>query len=279
MNGYQWLASYPKSGNTWLRLALDSLLHDGAPPDFSRGIAFAPLAAARAPFDHLLDVDSSDLTADEIGALRPRFHDIEIRDATAPLPRKVHDAWTLTADGEPLFSPAVTLATICVVRDPRDIAPSLAAHLGIPIDAAIAFMARPAATLASGRRRDTSQLPQRLLTWSAHVESWLDAPGMPPPLLLRYEDMSDDAAAALLRAARHLGCPTDDRAAGRAVAATRFDALRTAEERHGFGERSGKAERFFRRGVAGGWRDTLSPAQAARIEDDHAGVMARLGYR
>lgn len=278
MSGHHWLASYPKSGNTWLRLALGSLANGGAPPDFTAEGRFAPLAADRAALDHLLDVESSDLTPDEVAALRPRLHEAAARTATAPLLRKVHDAWTLTPDGRPLFPPSATLATVYMVRDPRDVAVSLADHMGTDLERTIAFMANPDATLAPAGRRGQAQLPQRLLTWSAHVESWLDAPGMPAPLLLRYEDLAADAAAALLRVARHLGCPATAETAGLAAEVTRFKALRAAEEEHGFRERSPKAGRFFRRGVAGGWRDSLAPAQAARIEGNHAAVMARLGY-
>lgn len=278
MNGFYWLASYPKSGNTWVRLALDSLARNGAPPDFAVHTRFIPIAANRPVLDDLLDVESSDLTATEAEALRPRLYEAEAQAATAPLLRKVHDAWNLTAAGEPLFPPAVTLGTVCIVRDPRDVAVSLADHLGKTPDEAIALMADPEATLARHGRRGKTQLPQRLLTWSAHVESWLDAPGMPPPLVLRYEDMVADPAGSLLRVARHLDWTTTPEESERAAAATRFDALRAAEERHGFRERSLKAARFFRRGVAGGWRDTLAPAQAARIERAHAAVMARLGY-
>ena len=277
MSGYHWLASYPKSGNTWLRLALSSLARGGAPPDFAAEDRFAPIASDRTAFDLLLDVDSADLTDDEAEALRPRFHEIDAGRYAEPQLRKVHDAWTRTPAGEPLFPPALTLGAVYLVRDPRDVAVSLAHHLGIDLDRTIAFMGRADAALAMGGRGGVPQLRQRLLTWSAHVRSWLDAPA--PPLLLRYEDMLADPAATLARAARHLGRAAAPEAVARAAAATRFEALRAAEARHGFAERPKTAGRFFRRGIAGGWRDTLTPAQAARIEADHGGVMADLGYR
>lgn len=276
MNGYHWLASYPKSGNTWLRLALGSLARGGQAPDFAVADRFGPVASDRAAFDLLLDVDSADLTADEAESLRPRLYEFEAGWRAEPQLLKVHDAWTLTPAGEPLFPPAQTLGVVYIVRDPRDVAVSLAHHLDADIDQTIAFMGRADAALAAGGRSGPTQLRQRLLTWSGHVHSWL---GTPNPLLLRYEDMLTDPAAALERAARHLGWETPPDAVAKAVAATRFEALRKAEERNGFLERSGPEVRFFRRGVAGGWRDTLSAAQAARIEADHGEVMQELGYR
>lgn len=277
MSGLCLLASYPKSGNTWLRLALSSLSRGGAPPDFAKADNASFIASGRGLFDLRLDVESSDLTEDEVTALRPRFYEEAARRATEPMLCKVHDAWTRTPAGEPLFPPAVTVASVCIVRDPRDVAVSLAHHMDTGIDDAIAFLGDPDAAISAKPTGCTPQLRQTLLTWSGHVRSWLGAD--PRPLLVRYEDMIADPAAALERVARHFGRDAAPEAVAKATAATRFDALRAAEERVGFLEKPWRAERFFRRGVAGGWRDTLTPAQAARIEDEHGGMMAELGYR
>lgn len=275
MSGYHWLASYPKSGNTWLRLALASLHRGGAPPDFAADDDFAGIASDRGSFDALLDVDSADLTPDEIEGLRPRFYELEAARSPAPQLRKVHDAWTRTASGEPLFPPALTAAAIYVVRDPRDVAVSLAEHLGRDLDRTIATMAR-ATVLGADGRRGGPQLGQRLLSWGGHVRSWREAPVR--TLLLRYEDMLADPAAALAAAAGHLGREAPPEAVARAVAATRFEALRAAEARHGFREKARAGQVFFRRGTAGGWRRALTPAQAAAVEAAHGPVMAELGY-
>lgn len=273
MTGFFWLASYPKSGNTWLRLALQSLINGGKAVDFRSQESFAGTAASRADLEDVLDAPADEMTDDEAEALRPRLHEAQARAATAPLFRKVHDACMMTATGEPLFSPALTLKTVYIVRDPRDVAVSLAHHTGRDVDQAITFMADPTATFgATGKR----QLRQIVSTWSFHVESWLrDGPEL---LLLRYEHMLAAPEDALGRVALHLGLDTSPADIGRAVEATRFDRLRAAEDRDGFRESPAPGVRFFRRGIAGGWRDSLTPAQVARIVADHGPVMARLGY-
>ena len=54
---------------------------------------------------------------------------------------KAHDAYTLTPKGEPLLAGARGAdGAIVIVRDPRDVAPSLANHNRSSIDDAIAFM-------------------------------------------------------------------------------------------------------------------------------------------
>ena len=273
MTGFVWLASYPKSGNTWLRLALQSLLHGGQEIDFRARPVFAPIAASRSDLETVLDAPAGELTDDEAEVLRPRLYEAQKQAAAAPLYRKVHDACRWTAAGEPLFAPAVTRQTVYIVRDPRDVAVSLAHHTGRSIDQAITLMADPQATFGLADRR---QLRQVLTGWSGHVDSWLGHG--PALLLLQYEEMLADPVAALGRVAHHLGLEVSGGDLARAAEATRFERLQAAEDRDGFRESPAAGRRFFRQGIAGGWRAALTPAQAQRIVADHGAVMDRLGY-
>lgn len=277
MSGFFWLASYPKSGNTWLRLALPAL-RLGRTIDFSVRSDFAPIAASRIAFDRVLEIESSDLTADEIAILRPRCYEALARLAAEPLFRKVHDAWSLTPAGEPLFPASVTLGTIYVVRDPRDVAISFAHHVGQGIDRVIARMNDARTNLVSQETQLSEQLPQFLGDWSDHVAGWRAAPGARPTLLIRYEDMKVDPGRQLRRIADYVDWPVTDEAVHHAVEATSFETLRATEETFGFRERPGAAKRFFREGRAGGWREVLSAAQAGALEAAHGAMMRELGY-
>ena len=61
-----WLASYPKSGNTWLRAVYTALLN-GSEPDIN-SLDAGDLGASRAVFDAALGLRSADLTPDEVDA-------------------------------------------------------------------------------------------------------------------------------------------------------------------------------------------------------------------
>jgi len=50
-SGIIWLASYPKSGNTWLRIFLTNLRCDGEEPVNINELDGGPIASARALFD------------------------------------------------------------------------------------------------------------------------------------------------------------------------------------------------------------------------------------
>lgn len=277
MHGFYWLASYPKSGNTWLRLALASVARDGAPVDLSAEEPAFPPVSSRRLFDHVLEIDSSNLTPVECERLRPRVFELLARDANAPMIRKVHDSWHDTADGEPLFPPDVTLGVLYLVRDPRDVAVSFAAYMSISIDEAISRMQNPAHTLTPNIGQLHAHMPQRLGRWSDHVQSWVDNRAQRTSLI-RYEDLLTDPTRVIADAARFLGWSPSARAIERAVAATRFDVLQRQEALGGFPERTPTARRFFRRGTAGEWRQVLNAEQILRIECTHGDVMRRLGY-
>jgi aryl sulfotransferase len=286
-----WLASYPKSGNTWLRMLIANLAaKDDQPVQINDMAAVSSIASAREPFDRLLLIDSGLLTHDEADCLRPRVYE-ELangggdneRDPRQAPPAvryvKVHDAYTLTPMGEPLLAGARGAdGAVVLVRDPRGVAPSLANHLGTDIDGAIAFMRDSNAGFSATTNRQQAQFRQKLPGWSGHVASWLDQTDIPVHLV-RYEDLRIDTAAVLRRALQFAGQAATDDEISRAVRFADFARLRQQEQEQGFGEAPPRlGAPFFRRGEAGAWRDELTPDQAARIVAAHGAVMRRLGY-
>jgi Sulfotransferase domain len=287
-----WLASYPKSGNTWFRMLVANLsAKDGKPVDINDLPERGGIASARGPFDHLTLIDSGLLTHDEIDRLRPRVYEELARGAEdeeydappdAPPVRfvKAHDAYTLTAKGEPLLAGAHGAdGAIVVVRDPRDVAPSLANHNRSSIDEAIAFMNNRQAAFCAKPERLHNQLRQQLPGWSGHVASWLEQSDIPVHLI-RYEDMQADTAGVLREALRFAQRPATEAEIARAVEYANFAELRRQESERGFREapRPHRGGQFFRRGEAGAWREELTAEQIARIEAEHAPMMRRLGY-
>lgn len=277
MNGLLWLASYPRSGNTWMRLFLANA-EAGAPrPTDINAIPGPGIAGDRSLLDYLLGAETSDLTDDELERFRPAAYRVFAANAAKTIWMKIHDAYTLTSAGEPLVPADASCGVIYLVREPRDVAVSFAHHAGVKIDAVIERMADPSAALSGDARRLREQVSQRLLTWSGHVRSWVDQDAI-PKLVLRYEDMVADPLTAFGAAARFAGLSDDPDGVARAVSHCSFGELSRQESERGFKERLRIATRFFRSGRAGAWRETLTTAQAARIVADHGGVMERFGY-
>ena len=271
-----WLASYPKSGNTWMRVLLAHYRGDGTEELDLTTPESAGISSHRPHFDELLGIPSSDLTDDEVEVLRPDVFRALAAEADDAVLVKVHDAHQPTPAGPPLIPPEVTRAAVYLVRDPRDVAVSAAFHSGHhDLDRSIRRLGNPEHQLAGGARR---QLRQRLGTWSSHVRGWTGS-GL-PLTVVRYEDLVADTAGQLERVVTAIGWRAADHDAclARAVERSSFARLRAAEDEHGFRERHRRQQRFFRSGTVGDWRNHLSDAQAARVVADHGAVMAELGY-
>lgn len=287
-----WLASYPKSGNTWFRMMVANLsAKDGKPIDINHPPGLVAAASARGPFDYRSLIDSSLLTHDEIDCLRPRVYEELARDGDddeydepedGPPVRfvLVHDAYALTPKGEPMLAGRRGAdGAILIVRDPRDVAPSLANYKRTSIDTAIALMNNEQLDEQFNPNSLQPLFRQRPRDWSGHARSWLEQADI-PVCLVRYEDMKADTIGVFRHALDFAGRPASDDDIRRAVAFADFTELRRQEQKKGFGglplpHLGGK---FFRRGEAGGWRDELSAEQVARIEAAHAPMMLRLGY-
>jgi len=272
MAGIVWLASYPKSGNTWARAFLQSYL-DPAGPVAINDLAIGN-AAQHALFDQFGALEVSDLTDDEVERLRPSLYRTMASGAGEPLFLKVHDAFGTTADGVPVFPPDATRAAIYIVRHPCDVAVSLAHHVGGSMSEAVAMLCREASVL----RERTGQCRQRLRSWSGHVTSWTDE----SPLAVhavRYEDLLASPRREFSSMLSAAGLAIDQGQLVRAIEHSSFERLQAQERATGFTERSPKATApFFRSGRSGGWRDYLTPDHVRRVVDAHGHVMQRFGY-
>lgn len=276
MTGLSLLCSYPKSGNTWLRAVLGAVIAGESHIQLQQGLPFKILPL-RHHFDDLMGIDSSELTIAEIDAVRAAYCRAVASAHDLPRIWKVHDCFYPPSGTEPQFPADALAAVIYIVRDPRDIAVSFAHHMNKSIDESIAVMADKNRRITLTRFMLDAQLPQYLSSWSRHVESWLDAPGINLHLM-RYEDMIGNPEQSFSAAIRFLGIEYPSSGLQRALTACRFETLCAREEQEGFCERPRVMEKFFRRGIAGGWRDSLISEQIKRIEADHGSMMCRLGY-
>lgn len=274
--GIYWLASYPKSGNTWFRSFLYNLQVNGDAPADINDIETGNIASGRAWLDEVLGFDTAELSADEIERLRPTVYDWA-RHSDEVGYHKIHDAYTFTTDGQPLVSHTGTLGALYIIRNPLDVASSAAHHWNVSLDDAIERMGNADMKLAASRKGLNSQVRQRLLSWSQHVLSWVDAPGLSCHVM-RYEDMQERPQEAFTAAVRFLKLPDEAARIDKAIQFSRFEVLAQQEAEKGFKERPAHAARFFRQGKSGSWREKLTPSQVDRIVTAHSEVMQRFGY-
>jgi aryl sulfotransferase len=277
VKGIVWIASYPKSGNTWFRIFLSNLLRDGSEPADINALERTPIASSRGLFDDLAGIGAADLLPEEIEKLRPMVYRLAAEEAREQLFMKIHDARTLTADGLPLISEKGVFGAVYIIRNPLDVAVSYAHHNRTDIDTAIARMADETNTLSLSRKKLSDQLPQKVLSWSSHVKSWVDGSDL-NVCPIRYEDMTSRPFETFGRAARFCNLPDDPERIKKAIRFSSFETLKGQENHTRFVETPSSVPCFFRKGKSGSWRESLSQKQVRRIVDDHGETMQRFGY-
>jgi hypothetical protein len=271
--GIVWLASYPKSGNTWTRIFLANYLFDRKTPmpinqvhrlGMGDSIEKAYRIVAGPGFD-VADYRQS-------LALRGKVLDRIVNNDADVNFVKTHNH-RARAFGVELIPPHLTRSAVYVLRNPLDMVLSYARQYGQTPEFAAAAIGRSDNSTAGAN----GTVAQFLGSWSGHVQSWARCRSF-PVLVLRYEDMHADPQAAFTRVLKHIGVPADPQRVARAVQFSSFGELRKQEDAAGFIERSPNSERFFHSGRTGQWRAELAPEAADRICRDHGKVMREYGY-
>ncbi len=272
-----WLASYPKSGNTWVRIFIHNLIRElRGQSESTQDINALHEMGGREPlspwFSRRLGKPAREATRQEIAKARFEVQADMLRQLTGPLCVKTHNA-VAHVEGYPTVNFDVSLAAVYIVRNPLDVAVSYAAFTGLPVDAVIANMAEPAAMTT----QDNRQVYEFLGSWSFHAASWMSIPNR-PILLLRYEDMLAAPERSFARLAAFLRLNASAEQLKRAIEKSSFAESARQEEEHGFIERPRTAPRFFRAGKAGQWREALTQSQISAVIGAHAPMMMRFGY-
>jgi hypothetical protein len=267
-----WLASYPKSGNTWFRSFLSSLLHEKVVDinDIDEGKIFS----RRNIFQNTLDIDSTLLAANEVKTLQPAVFSYLNEKSTDKMYFKIHDAFVTNGNNIPIVPEKSTHCALLFVRNPLDVAVSFTNHNASKIDKTIDNMANSRFIIGS---ETGMQFQQLLHSWSEHYESWSTKPNFPVHVL-RYEDMLSDTFNVFKNVLQKIGLAYSDEAIHKAIDATSFDNLRKQEDENGFAEKNPDSPKFFNNGKSGTWQGILTDDQVNKIISDHGEVMKQLGY-
>lgn len=298
--GLYWLASYPKSGNTWTRSFIKAMhnyqslknknkliaqktdseeelqLTDDGLIDIN-SLGTGAIASGRGWVEQILGFDTADLNQDETDALRAEAYRWYAKQMNTLAYHKIHDAYTYLPDGTPLIPPKATLGALCIIRNPLDVAISFANHSSCSIDKSIQMMAQINHAFCPGNFNLPNQLRQWLLTWSDHVTTWTEADKL-NKLVVRYEDMKQNQLNTFTKIAKFLQLPSDKKTVELILNQIRIERFQAQEAKDGFPEKGAKVKSFFRKGIVGDWQATLTKKQVNTIINDHHAVMQKFGY-
>jgi len=265
-----WLASYPRSGNTWVRV----LLH---------GYYFGPPA----------DTADVALTVPDIHAPQHTRGERAREGGPAVQMFKTHLVWSERHPGA-----ARTNKVVYLVRHPADVLLSC-----LNFHRVMGTQAGPQGGGASSAKIDEAAYVRTFLrlggdqawlgnnygTIEENVASWLDrCPA--PTLVVRYEDLRGDTPAGLRRLLEFLEEPVDGARIERAVRGASFDNMRALEIREKRGRKDkhpffGGSDATLRKGVyfmakgrVGERLDRIEKGFDARLRERFAPVLERFGY-
>ena len=273
MGAIIWLASYPKSGNTWLRAFLHNLLRNPEEGYDINRLSDFTVGESDLNWYRLQDSrPQEEWTIEDVARMRPAVHRAMTRAHPDTVFVKTHCA-VMEDHGVPTVTFEATAGAIYVLRNPLDVAISYSHHLSQSLDTIIDYMAKPRARTP----QTDDHVHEQLGSWSEHVESWTGRPSSGLHLV-RYEDMLTKPNATFAGITRFLGLKPPRERLERAIRRCSFRVLQEQERRTGFKERSPSAKAFFREGKAGQWRRILTPEQIDRVIAAHRPQMERFGY-
>lgn len=272
-----WLASYPKSGNTWCRIFLSGLLNKAEDPIDINHIELGNIFSSRSIIEFHTGYDISELSADECDELRtPAFEKLS-ENTEGDLFVKTHDAYLPLQNGNEMFPVNSTKAAIYFVRNPFDLSLSFANHLTKSIEHTVSKMCDETFVLAASVKKYNNQVRQKLLSWSGHVNSWT-SPKPFPVLVVRYEDMLADPYKEFARILAFLEVEYSQDNFRKAVANSNFETLKKIEQEKGFKEKPSKCESFFNVGKKGYYKDKLKESEVTKLIQAHSEVLLKFGY-
>jgi hypothetical protein len=260
-----WLASYPKSGNTWVRAFLEyyqtgqiDINHMDVVMGDERIYYFQAVSVQ--PY-HTFDLYQWALVRP--AALNMYLH---LHPKHERIILKTHNAHA-TVGEVPLFPPLISGPSVYLVRDPVNVIPSFARHAGQTADEMLMMMCDSRHAFVSDPSKGT--LIGLLSSWGNHVSAWSQAPDT---IVVRYEDLLENPEYWFAQILKQFGYEINKTRLLDAIDAVSLDKLREQEEAIGFSE-AGKNDIFF-----GGTRDRLTPAQVAKVVENFEPVMREHGY-
>tara|TARA_B100000963_G_scaffold314494_1_gene293065 strand:+ start:1010 stop:1840 length:831 start_codon:yes stop_codon:yes gene_type:complete len=272
-----WLASYPKSGNTWIRMFLKSYFMKPEEKFSLTNSINDNFRIQSFPNEGLLNRLEIKKKFQEIVKNWEGMQDfINLNGKTNFI--KTHNAMC-TVGSYKFTSRKNTKGAIYIVRDPRDVLVSYAHHLGVDYVQSFNHLssAYTCEYPSSGNERYKISL---MGTWAEHYKSWKNYNSC-KVLIIKYEDMILNEIETFKNIINYLdkidGIKYDEEKFNKALNQTKFEELQKLEEKEGFVEK-GKGDRFFRKGKIGSWKDGVPESIIGKVEKIFSKEMKELGY-
>ena len=275
-----WLASYPKSGNTWIRMFLRSYflssdqkfsLNEKGNLNFEVSNFPTPELLKNAKIDHLdfKNIAKNWITLQDIINLNGKLNFL-----------KTHNG-NYNLGNYPFTNSDNTIGGIYIVRDPRDVVLSYANHIGVNNEESTSILTGVEAFEEEYFDESAKVKYRKTLmgSWSMNYLSWKRYKGRKIHLM-KYENLVENPKKNFFKMLEYINSIVqiniDQDKITKAVEQTAFNNLQNLEEKEGFTEAG--MGKFFRKGKVGEWKEKLDLKLVEKIENNFRKEMKELNY-
>jgi hypothetical protein len=254
-----WLASYPKSGNTWVRSLLSAYYYSKN-GDFSfellKNIGLYP------------QKKYFDIKINKPGEINSYWSisQKKIINKKKTIFLKTHNS-LLVLNGKNFTKPEYTLGIIYVVRDPRNVITSLKNHYDLDYEQSLDFMLNEKKYIYDIREKNDYSDFHFLSSWSNHYKSWINN-NLFKRMVIKYEDLEKDTYKTLKNLITYINGlyqvneKIDEIKINNCIKTTSFEILKHKEKKEGFSEnvyseKTKKKIDFFHLGSKNKWREVV----------------------
>ncbi len=274
-----WIASYPKSGNTYLRSFISSYY-------FSKKGKF--------DFDLLLNIlqfPSIKFSKKKINSEEEASQNWIYNQKQFFSGDKIHFIKTHSNlkeyKGNSFTNKNLSLGAIYIVRDPRNLITSMTHHYSLNYEQAYLKLKNDKQTLLEKSSDGDFSNFTFLGSWSEHYKSWKNTNEF-KTLFIKYEDLENNKfdtfkkIIIFINSLKKNEASIDEKKLVNAINSTNFSNLRNKEENEGFEESvyssSGTKKRFFNLGFNNRWQKILPKNILQKLNNTFQNDLNDLGY-
>ena len=264
-----WIASYPKSGNTYLRSFLSSYYFSkNGKFDFSllENIKnFPGIHYSKNRSDSNLEASRNWIVNQNYFFEKEKLNFL-----------KTHNSMKLF-EGNKFTTKDQTIGAVYIYRDPRNIITSLKNHYSMNYQNAFNFMTDDKSFIIQDSYDNDKSNFTYLGSWESHYKSWFSIKDF-RIMLIKYEDLQDRKFEIFLDLVKFVNSLADkdekvnEKKLEKSIKSTNFSVLKNSERNHGFVESvkskiSGQKVSFFNLGFNNRWKKNLPQDFQIRMSD------------
>ena len=278
-----WIASYPKSGNTWLRALLSSYFYSEEGifnQDLLKNIDQFPEKRHFSDFNYdpkiVTDTSKFWIKAQEKINLNNELNFLKTHNILGSI------------NNSNFTNKKNTIGAIYIVRDPRNVLTSLQNHYELSKDEALKFMLNEKKYIYDYHTKNDFSDFQFISSWEKNYQSWINQKILPVKLI-RYEDLNVNTLDVLKEIIEFIQNTIQEKKdfnflkAQNAVKSTNFENMKNMEKKSGFLEsilskNDTKKIPFFHLGPKNDWKSIFDKSYQNKLNSIFENNLKELNY-